>query len=75
MVVWNVLMVISVLGAIVAAGSAIWGKVTPIFDPGASMQIRIVGGVVLTVAIVYILLVMVGFALKPKTESAAEQLS
>ena len=70
MIVWNVLMVVSVLGAIVAAGSAIWGKVTPIVDPGAGLEVRIMGVVVLLVAIVFVLLVMVGFAFKSMSLSA-----
>jgi len=72
MMVWNVLMVVSVLGAIVAAGSAIWVKVKPIVDSTAGLQDRIVGCVVLLVAIVFVLLVMVGFALKKKPRAVAK---
>lgn len=70
MLAWNVLMVVSVLGAVIAAGSAVWEKVTPAFDPGVALQTRIVGGVVLAVAIVFILLVIVGFVLKPRRQTA-----
>ena len=51
MMIWNVLMIVSVLIAIVAAGSAIWEKVTPIVDPEAKLAVRIVGGTVLCVTI------------------------
>jgi Mn2+/Fe2+ NRAMP family transporter len=66
MLVWNVLMGVSVLGAIVAAGSAIWTKVAPIFKDNATQNEWLGGLVVSGVAIVYILLVMVGFAMKSK---------
>ena len=73
MVAWNVLMAVSVLGAVIAAGSAVWEKVVPAFDPAAPLQVRIVGGVVLAVAIGFILLVMVGFLVKSaKTPAAGE---
>ena len=73
MIVWNVLMVVSVLGAVVAAGSAIWEKVTPIVDPGADLQVRIVGAAVLLVAIGFVLLVTVGFAFKSISLSATAE--
>jgi magnesium-transporting ATPase (P-type) len=69
MMVWNVLMFVSVLGAFVAAGSAIWLKVKPIVDSNAGLQDRVIGGVVLLVAIVFISLVIVGFALKSKPQA------
>ncbi|MEO8494027.1 MAG: divalent metal cation transporter [Planctomycetota bacterium] len=71
MLAWNVLMGISVLGAVVAAGSAIWEKVSPIFQDGASQKDWLGGLVVSGVAIVYILLVIVGFAMKSKTPTAS----
>ncbi len=64
MLVWNILMAVSVLGAVIAAGSAVWEKVNPVFDSSAGLQVRIVGGVVLIVAIGYIVLVMLGFGFK-----------
>ncbi len=70
MVLWNVLMAVSVLGAFVAAGSAVWEKVMPAFDASADLQNRIVGGVVLVLAIGFVLLVMAGFAMKPKSQAA-----
>ncbi len=70
MVVWNVLMAVSVLGAVVAAGSAIWVKVEPIFRAEASRNDLLAGWMVASVAAVYILLVILGFALKRKTTAA-----
>lgn len=64
MLAWNVLMGVSVLGAIVAAGSAIWVKVKPIFAESPSFNDLLAGRLVLGVAVVYILLVIVGFVLK-----------
>jgi len=75
MLAWNVLMGVSVAGAVIAAGSAVWEKVAPTFDPGAELLTRIVGGVVLLVAIVFILLVMAGFAFKGKPAGTVEPLS
>ena len=56
MLIWNVLMIISVAGACVAAGSAIYTKFK---DPVASK-------VVIPMAVIYIILVGIGFFLKPK---------
>lgn len=72
MLIWNILMAVSVMGAVIAAGSAVWEKVTPTFDPAAGSQDRIVGAVVLAIAVVFILLVMAGFAVKPKPNAAAK---
>jgi Mn2+/Fe2+ NRAMP family transporter len=72
MMIWNVLMIVSVLIAIVAAGSAIWEKVTPIVDPEAKLAVRIVGGTVLCVTIGYALMVIVGFALKSKPKATED---
>ena len=61
MVIWNILMGVSVIGAIVAAGGAIWEKVK---DPTT-----LTGQVVLGMLIVYALLIAVGFFLKPSSQS------
>jgi len=62
MCIWNVLMGISVLGALVAAGSSIYTK----------MQDDTAGMVVIGVAVVYIIAVGIGFFLKKKpTEEVA----
>lgn len=66
MLMWNVLMGVSVLGAVVAAGSAIWEKVSPMFKESATQNQWLGGLVVSIVAVVYILLVIVGFAMKGK---------
>jgi hypothetical protein len=66
MLAWNVLMGVSVLGAVVAAGSAIWEKVTPIFNEDATQNQWLGGLVVSGVAIVYIMLVVIGFIAKSK---------
>ena len=56
MLVWNVLMMISVVGAIVAAGTAIRDKAS---DPQA-------GTLVIVIASVYGLLAVAGFFMKPR---------
>jgi hypothetical protein len=56
MIAWNILMGISVLGAVAAATTAVINKAS---DPKA-------GKVVIGVAVVYILLVVVGFFFKPQ---------
>ena len=58
-IVWNVLMGVSVLGALIAAGTAVYDKAN---HPTA-------GPVVMTVGVIYILLVIVGFVLKPKAKT------
>ena len=67
MVVWNVLMGISVLGAIGAAYGAIYEKArdkTPISE---SISVS-AGQVVIGIGLVYVLLVVIGFAMKRPTE-------
>lgn len=59
MLVWNVLMVVSVLGATAAAGTAIYDKVMDKENPIAGM-------VVLGILVVFVLAVIAGFFLKPK---------
>ncbi len=59
MVVWNVLMAVSVLGAIVAAATAIYEKVR---DQNNALP----GKVVLGVVVIYAILVFVGFSMKPR---------
>lgn len=70
MLAWNLLMGVSVLGAVAAAGSAIWEKVTPIFNEHAKQNEWLGGLVVSGVAIVYIMLVVVGFIAKSKRSVA-----
>ena len=70
MFVWNVLMGISVLGAIVAAGSAIWEKVSPIFKENATQNQWLGGVVVAGVAVLYIILVVAGFIAKSSRSTA-----
>ena len=67
---WNVLMGVSVLGAVVAAGSAIWEKVSPIFEENAKQNDWLGGLVVAGVAITYIVLVIIGFMAKSKRAAA-----
>ncbi|MCA9269547.1 MAG: divalent metal cation transporter [Planctomycetales bacterium] len=62
MIVWNVLMAVSVLGAIVAAGGALWEKVTDASSPKAALG----GKFVLGMVVLYVVLIAVGFFLKPK---------
>lgn len=61
-VVWNVLMVISVLGAFIAAATALYDKITDHSSPGAEMA----GRVVLGILVLYLAAVAAGFFLKPK---------
>jgi hypothetical protein len=56
MLVWNILMIISVLGALAAAGTAIWDK--------ASNQTA--GPLVIAVGVIYLLLVILGFVVKTR---------
>ncbi|MCB9874233.1 MAG: divalent metal cation transporter [Planctomycetaceae bacterium] len=70
MITWNVLMGISVIGAIVAAGAAVWEKISPILDAGAAPNDVLVGWVVAGVAGVYIVLVVAGFIAKSKQSAA-----
>ena len=56
MLLWNVLMIISVLGALAAAGTAVWDKAS---HPTA-------GPLVLGVGVIYLFLVVVGFVYKAR---------
>ena len=58
MITWNILMGVSVLGAIVAAAGAIWEKIK---DPSS-----LSGQIVLVMLILYTVLIVVGFFFKPK---------
>jgi len=60
MLTWNVLMGISVIGATIAAGGAIWEKIK---DPTS-----LSGQIVLVMLVVYGALIVVGFFLKPKAK-------
>lgn len=60
MLIWNVLMVFALLGAVVGAGSAIYTKAG---DPKA-------GTVVIVMAVVYLLAVAVGFVMKKQPSAA-----
>ncbi len=62
MIIWNVLMAFAVIGAIVAASGAIWEKINDTSTPLAAIAGKVVAGMV----IVYVLLIIVGFFLKPK---------
>ena len=73
MAVWNLLMGISVIGALAAAGSAIWEKIKPILNEDASPTDILAGYVVLGVAITFIVLVILGFLLKrPQSKASAQ---
>lgn len=61
---WNVLMGISVIGAFIAAGTAIYDKITD-DDP-------MVGYVVSGMVLIYAVLVVLGFVLKRKVDPAAD---
>lgn len=60
---WNALMLFSVAGAIVAAGSAIYGSLTTVKNP---YEPYIVGGLLA----VYAIAIVLGFAMKGKTVSS-----
>lgn len=66
--IWNALMGVSVLGAIIAAGTAIYDKITDKSNASAELA----GQVVLGVVVVYGVLVALGFAFKRKPEPTAE---
>lgn len=59
---WNVLMGISVVGALIAAGTALYDKVTATGNP----TVELAGKVVLGIGIVYAILVLIGFKWKEK---------
>lgn len=63
MIVWNILMIISVAGAIAAASTAIYDRVMDKAKPLA-------GQVVLGMLVVFLLFVILGFFLKPKPKAA-----
>jgi len=63
MFIWNVLMGISVLGAVAAAGTALYDKIT---DPKP-----LVGWVVLGILVVYLLIVAAGFFMMKRSRTAA----
>ncbi len=60
MVVWNILMTISVIGACVAAGSAVWTKMS---DPVA-------GPTVVGIAVFFALMTLAGFAARPNRQQS-----
>ena len=60
MLLWNILMIISVLGALVAAGTAIWDKAS---HPTA-------GPLVIAVGVIYLVLVIIGFIVKSRRKMA-----
>ena len=60
MAIWNVLMGVSVIGAIVAASGAIWEKIK---DPSS-----LSGQIVLVMLVLYAVLIAIGFFLKPKAK-------
>tara|TARA_X000001036_G_C20645852_1_gene792972 strand:- start:49 stop:1752 length:1704 start_codon:yes stop_codon:yes gene_type:complete len=59
MLLWNILMIISVLGALAAAGTAIWDKVS---HPTA-------GPLVMAVSVLYLALVIIGFIVKARRKT------
>jgi Mn2+/Fe2+ NRAMP family transporter len=67
MLVWNVLMGISVIGAIIAAGAAIWTKIAPMLAENPTDKETMIGAVVGGVFVVYIILVVIGFVMKRKS--------
>ncbi len=64
---WNTLMGISVLGAFIAAATAIYDKVTDRSSPTAEMA----GQVVIAMLAIYLVLVVLGFLLKRKHAAPA----
>ena len=60
MLLWNVLMGVSVLGALVAASAAIWEKMNDTSSPNAVMGGRFIVGMVA----VYVVLIVLGFVAK-----------
>ena len=59
MLLWNILMIISVLGALAAAGTAIWDKAS---HPTA-------GPLVMAVSVLYLALVVIGFIVKAQRKT------
>ena len=66
MLIWNVLMAISVVGAVAAAALAIYDKVMDKQNPVAGM-------VVVTILVVYVVLVVIGFFFKSKSTTVTEK--
>lgn len=62
LIIWNVLMLFAVVGAVVAAGSAIWAK---FHDPSAAKAVPIIIGAGAAFAI----LALAGFAARPQEKS------
>ena len=60
MLAWNVLMGVSVIGATVAAGAAIWEKINDTSTPLAIWGGRFIVGML----VVYVLLIVVGFLVR-----------
>lgn len=65
--IWNVLMLASVLGAIVAASSAIWTSVQKPHVPGAIPE----GMIVMSIGITFLIAVVLGFVFKGKSTNDA----
>jgi hypothetical protein len=58
---------ISVIGAIIAAGAAIWTKIAPMLAENPTDKETMIGAVVGGVFVVYIILVVIGFVMKRKS--------
>lgn len=65
--IWNVLMVASVIGAIVAASSAIWSSVQKPHVPGSIPE----GMIVTSIGIAFLIAVVLGFVFKGKSTDDA----
>lgn len=68
MVVWNVLMFVSVVGAFGAAGQSLWGKWTD-KNPANALATNVVMGL----AVAYIAAVIIGFFLCKRVDAPAEE--
>ncbi|WP_390623315.1 divalent metal cation transporter [Blastopirellula sediminis] len=67
MVIWNVLMFVSVVGAFCAAGQSLWGKWTD-KNPASALATNVVMGL----AVAYILAVAIGFFLRKPEEATSD---
>ena len=65
MLVWNVLMGVSVMGAVVAAGAAIWEKMNDTSSQNAVLGGRFIVGMV----VIYVVLIILGFVTKRGKQS------
>ena len=65
MLVWNLLMGVSVLGAVVAAGAAIWEKMNDTSSSNAVLGGRFIVGMV----VIYVVLIILGFVTKRGKQS------